>query len=154
MGTIMSGDPMLQSQHTKTFGGEPNSGPGTSDPPVRIEDRRHPRHDGAGAPRPATAPSEEPAPIRRRATDDPATPIPKRNVSEMAGSVADAVSSAFRYLRRATDPRPESEALPDVDAATPELRRRILAVQGETDARPGLLRWLSGPAASWRNKLR
>ncbi len=144
---------MLQPQDTKTRAAESNSESATVDMAGMVNGQLAPQHDGLGVGPPATVASEEPTEIRRRATDDPATPIPKRSVATMAGSFADAVGSAVRYLRRATDPRPE-EVLPDLDAATPELRRRIQAVQAETDAKPGFLRWWFGPAAPWRNRLR
>jgi hypothetical protein len=81
---------------------------------------------------PAMAEDDAPPPpgsVRRRATDDPASPLPKRGLVQAADALAGVVGSAMRYWRRSTDHFPETERLPAIDAATAELRRRVLETE-------------------------
>jgi hypothetical protein len=86
-----------------------------------------------------------PGQFRRRASDDPAVPVPERAAVQPTGAIAHAVGTALRYFRRASDAGPTGERLPAVDAATADLRRRVLEAQAAKTTKPGLRRprrWL------------
>jgi len=90
-------------------------------------------------------PEQSSGQFRRRAGDDPSAPVPERAAVQPTGAVAYAVGTAMRYLRRASDAGPPGERLPTVDAATADLRRRVLEAQSVKEAKPRLRlprRWL------------
>jgi hypothetical protein len=90
--------------------------------------------------------------VRRRANDDRTKPIPKRSIVHFSDPVAAISGMLPRYKRRASDIRADAEAaafvaaalagkpaptpdqpedLASIDAATPELRRRIAEIAAD-----------------------
>jgi len=116
----------------------------TNERDTKISENRPPQErDGT---RPATDRLElSPGQFRRRAGDDPTAPVPERAAEQPTGAIAYAVGTALRYFRRASDAGPPGERLPAVDAATADLRRRVLEAQAAKTTKPGLRlprRWL------------